>query len=130
MSRLAINIFIILFIGGFIVLNVFVTPKDILFGVRIPSEKQLIPEVKKIRKRFIIGMVGITIIMLILAYVQFRLYPRWSLMFSINSPLIILLVFLFIYFLSWKRAKELKENNIWKTSGKAYYHSPVWWQAK
>jgi len=131
LSRLAINIFIILFIGGFIVLNVFVTPKDILFGVRIPSEKQLIPEVKKIRKRFIIGMVGITIIMLILAYVQFRLYPRWSLMFSINSPLIILLVFLFIYFLSWKRAKELKENNNWKTSGKAYYHSPVSeWQAK
>ena len=62
----------------FIVLNVFVTPKDILFGVRIPSQKKLIPEVKKLRKRFIIGMVGITIIMLILAYVQFRLYPRWS----------------------------------------------------
>ena len=105
MSRLAINIFIILFIGGFIVLNVFVTPKDILFGVRIPSEKQLIPEVKdpqKVHNRY--GGDNHH-------YANFSLcaispLPPMVFNVSINSPLIILLVFLFIYFLSWKRAKN------------------------
>lgn len=128
---LAITIFIVLFAGGFNVLNVFLTSKDILFGVRIPSQKHLTPEVRRIRKGFLVGMAGITIIMLILACVQFHLYPQWSLMFSINSPLTIMLVFIFIYFRSWKRAKELKEKNNWMTPGKGYSHSPVSeWKAK
>ena len=130
-NMLLINIFIVLFAGGFSVLNMFLSSEDILFGIRIPSQKYLTPEVQKVRKGFLAGMAGITIIMLILAYVQFRLYPQWSLMFSINSPLIIVLVFLFIYFLSWKRAKELKEKNNWIITGKGYSHSPVSdWEAK
>jgi hypothetical protein len=33
----------------------------------------------------IVGVASLPVIMLILAYVQFRLYPQWSLMFAINS---------------------------------------------
>jgi uncharacterized membrane protein len=128
---LAINIFIVLFAGGFCVLNMFLSSEELLFGVRIPSQERLTPEVKEIRKGFLAGMVGIAIIMLILACVQFRLYPQFSLMFSIYSPLIIVLVFLFIYFRSWKRAKELKEENNWMVPGKSYSHFPVSeWKAK
>lgn len=131
MNMLAINIFIVLFAGGFSMLNMFLSSEDLLFGIRIPSQKYLTPEVQKVRKEFLVGMAGITIIMLILAYVQFRLYPQWSLMVAINSPLIIVLVFLFIYFLSWKRAKKLKEKDNWMITGKGYSHSPVsYWEAK
>lgn len=131
MNMLVINIFIVLFAGGFSILNMFLSSEDLLFGIRIPSQKQLTPEVQKIRKGFLVGMAGITIIMLILAYMQFRLYPQWSLMFAINSPLIIVLVFLFIYFFSWRRAKELKEKDNWMITEKGYSHSPVSnWEAK
>ncbi|HHV35052.1 MAG TPA: DUF1648 domain-containing protein [Syntrophomonadaceae bacterium] len=127
---LAINILIVLFASGFNVLNMFLS-SEVLFGVRIPSQERLTSEVKEIRKGFLVGIAGITIIMLILACVQFRLYPQWSLMFSIYGPLIIVLMFLFIYFRSWKRAKELKEKNNWITPGKGYSHSPVSeWKAK
>ena len=108
---LAINILIVLFASGFNVLNMFLS-SEVLFGVRIPSQERLTSEVKEIRKGFLVGIAGITIIMLILACVQFRLYPQWSLMFSIYGPLIIVLMFLFIYFRSWKRAKELKKKII------------------
>lgn len=128
---LAINIFIVLFAGGFSVLNMFLSSEDLLFGVRIPSQERLTPEVKEIRKGFLVSMAGTTIIMLLLVCVQFHLYPQWSLLFSINGPLIIVLVFLFIYFCSWKRGKELKEKSNWMTPGKGYSHSSVSeWKAK
>ncbi len=112
-------------------LNMFLSSEDLLFGIRIPSQKKLTPEVQRARKDFLVGMAGITIIMLILACVQFHFYPQLSLMFSINGPLIMVLVFLFIYFLSWRRAKELKGKNNWMVPGKSYSHSPVSdWKAK
>lgn len=94
------------------------TPKDLLFGVRIPKEQYGISQAKQLRRRYVGYVALLTLIFLILIGAQYVAAPGMTIILMMIFPLFFYAVWFLLYRRIWKVARELKKEMGWHVPGR------------
>ncbi len=108
------NLLMVLLIGGINMLTPYIVRRSLLFGVRVPEEVHGQPEVKGLKKRFVLWNLPLMGAMILLAVLQFVLFPNATLLGTMYLPLVYGPLLLTIYYPFHKQAKTMKQQQNWR----------------
>ena len=97
----------------------FITRKDIMFGVTIPSAEWGNTYFKKLRKSFLLMCTASGTILLALNFIcAFLLSESMAIVFMQIIIWSMMLIYFLLYVFFWKKTKKYKDNADWKNAGK------------
>lgn len=117
------NLCTVVFCGGLIAIIPALTRKAFLFGVKVPESAQTHPEVKSLKKRYIIFCMSGVSLVLLLSIAQYILWPNLTILAICYFPLLIAFLQVLGLAVSRKKALQLKETYSWHVSAVTYAQS-------
>lgn len=108
-----INLAMIAFIGVYLAILPQLTRKALLFGVRVPESVQDSAEAKGLKRNYIATVMAGSGLILLLAVLQYLLWPDLSLLACLYFPLILIAVQFAAFIPGWKKARKFKEEKGW-----------------
>ncbi len=94
------------------------TPKDLLFGIRIPKDQYALPQAKQLRRRYVRDVALLTVVFLIIIGAQYIAAPEMTILLMMVFPIFFYAVWFLLYRRIWKAARELKKEMGWHVSGR------------
>lgn len=108
------NLLMVLLIGGMNMVTPYILRRSLLFGVRVPEAVHQQPEVKALKRRFVLRNLLLMVGMAILATLQFVLVPNATMLGTMYLPLIYVALLLGIYYPFHKQAAAMKQQQNWR----------------
>ena len=117
------NLVVTVFLGGYLAISPSLTRKAFLFGVKIPETEQTNPQVKEIKRIYVIGIIITALMILIADIFQYCKWPHLTAFATFYFPWAFFVGHSVFYGVCWTKAKALKSENNWSVSNVVFAES-------